>query len=174
MDASEALKLARELCDRFDRVEDEHAEANIGNQLVDVVRGLDDWLSRGGYPPADWAPASGPTVPVADVVAYINRRHAEGRVALADDSVAPQLKPYYRGQLDELATLAIWVTEPVDVRTDRAAQQSPDPTKADAAALDAIADILRRPRWTPDSDMEGIAELVAKTGRDLDGKGEAP
>ena len=45
-------------------------------------------------------------------------------------------------------------------------------TLTDRAALDAIAHLLRDPRWGV-AMLEDIAELVARTGRDLSGDGAA-
>ena len=51
MDPNAALAEIREIISGYDPDSDEHDEAG---RLVDLVEGLDDWLSKGGALPEAW------------------------------------------------------------------------------------------------------------------------
>ena len=53
MDPDEALGRMREIVAEFDR-SDDTARAGDCEELVDLVRGVDDWMSRGGFAPTAW------------------------------------------------------------------------------------------------------------------------
>lgn len=54
MDPNVTLGRIREILEAYDREEDEVSH-HLGNELVDLVEGLDHWLSGGGFLPAPWA-----------------------------------------------------------------------------------------------------------------------
>lgn len=63
MDPNEALRMIRELVDATAAdLDDEHAadvtddveRSGRATELVDTFRGLDEWLSRGGFLPTEW------------------------------------------------------------------------------------------------------------------------
>lgn len=55
MDVNELLKLIREDVALFRRVDTLHEEASVAAVLVDRFESLDEWLSKGGFLPADWS-----------------------------------------------------------------------------------------------------------------------
>lgn len=62
MDPDEALRMIRRLLDEITEDLDaahsadvEEIDAANVSQLVDVARGLDEWLSHGGFLPVAWA-----------------------------------------------------------------------------------------------------------------------
>ena len=54
MDPNAALERMRRLVKAFDAAENDWVAAQVSSELIDMVVGLDDWMSRGGYLPADW------------------------------------------------------------------------------------------------------------------------
>lgn len=54
MDPNEALKRMRELSDELDRFEDDRTRSLIAEDMASVWDGLDRWMTRGGFLPADW------------------------------------------------------------------------------------------------------------------------
>lgn len=55
MDPEANLVALRDLSRDVLNGSDEHDPAETARQLAEHVEALDDWLSRGGRPPADWA-----------------------------------------------------------------------------------------------------------------------
>lgn len=54
MDPDAALEAVRRLAKAFDAAENDWVAAQVASELIDSVLGLDDWIKRGGYLPADW------------------------------------------------------------------------------------------------------------------------
>lgn len=54
MDPDAALAAIRRLAKAFDEADNSLVAAGVASGLIDVVLGLDEWLTRGGYLPADW------------------------------------------------------------------------------------------------------------------------
>jgi len=52
MDPNFTLDQIRELVADFTN---ETADMMDGHQLAEYINGLDEWLSKGGFPPTDWA-----------------------------------------------------------------------------------------------------------------------
>lgn len=52
MDPNAALERIRDLVGAVER----HGRADDGRELAEVVRGLDEWITKGGFLPAEWAP----------------------------------------------------------------------------------------------------------------------
>jgi hypothetical protein len=51
MDPNEALRLIRQIC-RDVETDDEKVEN--WDELVNLIEGLDQWISKGGFLPKDW------------------------------------------------------------------------------------------------------------------------
>lgn len=59
MDPNAALKEIRELVQKLDRDEDQFSHNLDAMRLCELVDGLDQWMTRGGFPPGDWTPEIG-------------------------------------------------------------------------------------------------------------------
>ena len=57
MDPDTALENLRAARDRFDEADDVSDRWGGAYEVVEQFDGLDDWLSKGGFPPAEWADA---------------------------------------------------------------------------------------------------------------------
>lgn len=57
MDPNATLQEIRELVGEIELATDEEREAELASALAEQVRALDEWLSSGGFKPADWARA---------------------------------------------------------------------------------------------------------------------
>jgi hypothetical protein len=53
MDPNAALSRIRELVEANNRVTDA-SRLDIADELAELIDGLDNWLSRGGFPPDAW------------------------------------------------------------------------------------------------------------------------
>lgn len=51
MDPDAAVRRIREIINNYDKASDEH---ELASELVDLVSGLDQWLSKGGHLPYQW------------------------------------------------------------------------------------------------------------------------
>lgn len=63
MDPNAALKQIRDIILRMKR---DHVRKHVSvevDDLVDVVEGLDEWLSKGGFLPDDWVENRGMVLP---------------------------------------------------------------------------------------------------------------
>lgn len=60
MDPDECLRLLREAIARFhtiDAMGDSHLANVQAGRAVELIEALDQWCTRGGFPPAAWRPA---------------------------------------------------------------------------------------------------------------------
>jgi hypothetical protein len=57
MDPDAALRNLRSARDRFDEFDDPFDAHDPAVDMADHFSGLDDWMSKGGFPPAEWADA---------------------------------------------------------------------------------------------------------------------
>jgi hypothetical protein len=62
MEANEALRDAREARRRLTEAETDREASQMGDLLADHFEALDDWLSKGGFLPADWQRDIGPAL----------------------------------------------------------------------------------------------------------------
>jgi hypothetical protein len=60
MDPNATLERMRELAREYHEAE-RWRETTLADELVDLIEGLDQWLSRGGFLPMAWAGAGNPT-----------------------------------------------------------------------------------------------------------------
>lgn len=57
MDPDEALAQLRALCAEYNQaVESDGTRPTLALGIVDEFQALDDWLTNGGFLPADWTP----------------------------------------------------------------------------------------------------------------------
>jgi hypothetical protein len=54
MDPNETLKQIRELLTEWWRCGDREEEYSVLVNIVDKIEALDDWITSGGFLPADW------------------------------------------------------------------------------------------------------------------------
>lgn len=54
MDPDETLREIRDLTQRIEDTNDESETFDLAAALTERVRALDEWLSKGGFPPAGW------------------------------------------------------------------------------------------------------------------------
>lgn len=54
MDSNAALARIREVVQELDGETDEFKYGQLGEELCQLVQGLDEWLSRGGFLPQAW------------------------------------------------------------------------------------------------------------------------
>jgi hypothetical protein len=54
MDPNTALRNIRALCRDIDRASINAEVLDLAEELAQHIEGLDQWLSAGGFPPADW------------------------------------------------------------------------------------------------------------------------
>lgn len=54
MDPNEALVALRDCAQDIENGTDEYTFAETAQTMAEKFEALDDWLSRGGFPPSDW------------------------------------------------------------------------------------------------------------------------
>ena len=54
MDPNKALEDVRDIIARIEDTDDVLPTFELAEQLAEIVGGLDEWLSRGGFLPDDW------------------------------------------------------------------------------------------------------------------------
>ena len=54
MDPDETLRNARQADEDYRETDDAETANDASERLAEAFRALDDWLSKGGFPPADW------------------------------------------------------------------------------------------------------------------------
>lgn len=54
MDPNAALRQIRNVIETLEDCESDAGRAACATDLADLVKGLDEWLSKGGFPPGEW------------------------------------------------------------------------------------------------------------------------
>lgn len=54
MDPDVALERMREIVTDYDHYDNDDRRNTACSELVDIVSGIDDWMSKGGYAPTAW------------------------------------------------------------------------------------------------------------------------
>lgn len=55
MDVNETLRKLRQLIVDQELADDDSEAASLGWEAAELFRGLDEWLSKGGFLPTDWS-----------------------------------------------------------------------------------------------------------------------
>lgn len=58
MDVNETLRILREAKADYWRADTYEDATEAANRAMEAYESLDEWLSRGGFPPAEWARGS--------------------------------------------------------------------------------------------------------------------